>query len=90
MWQVYILKSERYNRFYTGCTNNLERRLKEHNCGYNKSTCRFAPFEVIYTESFTDGPTAFSREKQIKSYKGGEAFKKLINNCAGGGVVNRI
>lgn len=78
MWKVYILRSEKFRKFYIGCTNNLERRIKEHNSGYNKSTCKYIPFQVVYTESYSDGSVAFLREKKIKSYKGGNAFKKLL------------
>jgi len=36
---------------------------------------------VIYTETFPSKSEAYKREVQIKSYKSGEAFKKLINEC---------
>ena len=44
---------------------------------------------LIYKEMYSDRLEAFTREKQIKSYKGGEAFKKLVDKSVGGGVVNR-
>ena len=33
MWYVYVLESERTGRFYKGCTNDITRRLSEHNAG---------------------------------------------------------
>lgn len=78
MWNVYVIKSRVKNKFYIGCTNNLERRIKEHNSGYNKSTCKFIPYEIVYKELYPNSSTAFKREKEKKSYKGGNAFKKLL------------
>ena len=86
MWFVYILQSQKNNRYYIGCSNNLERRLEEHNKGYNKSTKNNIPYKIIYVEDYSNQQVAYKREKQIKSYKGGEAFKKLIS--VGGRVVN--
>jgi putative endonuclease len=78
MYYVYILKSEIKQRFYIGYTNNLKKRLLYHNGGKVRSTKAYRPWKIIYTEQFDDRHNAFAREKQIKSYKGGEAFKKLI------------
>ena len=80
MYKIYILKSKIKNHFYVGHTNNLEKRLNSHNRGRVKSTKSCKPWKIIYTENFGNKHDAFKREKQIKSYKGGEAFKKLINN----------
>jgi putative endonuclease len=79
MWQVYIIKSVRNLKYYIGCTNNLNRRLYEHNKGYNISTDKHKPWVVVYFEKFNNQQEAYLREKKIKSYKGGNAFKKLLN-----------
>ena len=78
MWTVYILESLSAKRHYVGCSNNLARRLREHNSGSNKATLWHKPWRVIYSEEFEDQTKAYLREKQIKSYKGGNAFKKLL------------
>jgi len=77
-WSVYILQSERDSGYYIGCTNNLERRLEEHNSGLTKSLRYRTPIRVMYVEVYTKQREAYAREKQIKKYKGGVAFKKLI------------
>jgi len=59
-------------------TISVEKRLKEHNSGKTTSTRKRGPWKLIFTEIQPDRQTAWKREKQIKSYKGGEAFKKLI------------
>ena len=48
-------------------TNNLEKRLKEHNSGYEKTTKPYAPFKFIYKEELTTRPEARIREKYFKS-----------------------
>jgi putative endonuclease len=77
MFYVYILKSKN-SQYYIGYTNNIEDRLRHHNSGASKYTRINRPWSIIYTEKFVDKKLAWLREKQIKSYKGGVAFKKLI------------
>ena len=84
MYKVYILKSQIADKHYIGSTKNLEERLQRHNQGRNKWTKRHKPWEVIHTEEYDTKKEAQKREKIIKSYKGGKAFKKLIENA---GVV---
>ncbi len=77
-WYVYILRSQTTSRYYIGSTNNLKRRLFEHNSGKTKSLWKHVPLEIIYSEVYTGKTDALGCEKQIKSYKSGEAFKKLL------------
>ena len=86
MYQVYILKSFKDSSYYIGHTNNLTLRLRRHNSGYCKFTKSRRPYELIYSENFTTRALAVRREKEIKSYKGGDSFKNLIS--AGGRAVN--
>ena len=53
MYYVYILESEKSGRHYVGLTSNLKRRLTEHNEGKVKSTKRYRPWKIIYTEEFS-------------------------------------
>ncbi len=75
---TYIIKSLTTGRHYIGHCSNMPRRLKEHNTGKTKSTKHFTPWILIRCEEYQNKQTAYRREFQIKSYKGGEAFKKLI------------
>ncbi|MDO8590271.1 MAG: GIY-YIG nuclease family protein [bacterium] len=79
MWHVYILQSKKNRKYYIGCSNNYKRRLKEHNKGQNLSTKLGCPWEIVHLELFEGQQEAFEREKKIKSYKGGNGLKKLIN-----------
>ena len=80
MYFVYILKSQKNRKYYTGSTSDIEKRLKKHNGGENKSTKSGAPWKIIYQEKYETKKESYRRELQIKSYKGGNAFKKLLNN----------
>ena len=75
---VYILQSLKDSRYYIGETVDVESRLLYHNAGKQRSTKSRAPFIIIFTEKFETRTEALQREKQIKSWKGGTAFKKLI------------
>jgi putative endonuclease len=78
-YYIYILKSLKDSRFYIGSTHDIEKRLAYHNAGLQRSTRSRIPFILVYSEVFDEKSDALRRELQIKSYKGGEAFKKLIN-----------
>ena len=78
MYFVYIIKSLKDGKFYIGSTSNVESRLVFHNSGRQRSTKHRIPFILVYTETYLNHTDAEKREKQIKSYKGGEAFKRLL------------
>jgi len=52
MYFVYILKSKKTGSLYVGKTNNLVRRIKEHNNGDNPSTKRYLPWICVYFEGY--------------------------------------
>lgn len=63
---VYILRCSD-KTYYTGYTNNLEKRIKQHNDGKGaKYTKGKRPVKLIYTEEFSDKSMAMKREYQIK------------------------
>ena len=72
MYYVYILKSLKDNQFYVGITNNVERRLYEHNIGNCKSTKFRIPFEIVYKKECKDRSLARQDEKYLKSGVGRE------------------
>lgn len=78
MYYVYILKSLKDQGFYVGCTKNIEKRILEHNKGKTISLKNRRPLIVVYSEKHDNVNNAYAREKEIKSYKGGNEFKKII------------
>ena len=74
-WFVYALRSRKDGALYIGMTGDLERRLKEHNTGQNRSTRSREPFELIYSEGCGSRLEARRREKFWKSGKGREMLR---------------
>lgn len=68
-YYVYIVKCSD-DSYYTGVTNDLERRLHEHNTGFNEScyTYKRRPVELMYHEMFNDVNRAIAWEKQLKGW----------------------
>ncbi|NCU28895.1 MAG: GIY-YIG nuclease family protein [Candidatus Moranbacteria bacterium] len=67
MFYLYILKSKKDDSLYTGSTNNLQRRLFEHNNGKSTYTKAHRPFELRYYEAYFDENDARKRESSLKS-----------------------
>ena len=78
MYYVYVLISEKSSSLYKGQTDNLEKRLKEHNNGKVKYTKSYIPWEIIYYEVFTTREEAVNREKYLKSGIGRQFLKEKI------------
>ena len=73
MYKVYVLYSSKFNKIYIGQTDDLERRLFEHNNKLLSTyTKKYTPWKIIYIEEFSSRTEALKREKQLKSQKGRE------------------
>ena len=77
---VYVLRSLRNGRHYTGFTSRpLERRLAEHNRGYPKGwSSRNRPFEVLYQEMCASEVEARARERFLKSGRGRQWLRAQV------------
>jgi len=76
----YIIKSGKTSKYYIGSCGDIDKRLQRHNAGMTKSTKNGVPWKLVCVEEFETRQDACRRERQVKSYKGGNAFKKLIDN----------
>ena len=65
-WLVYILQSEVDGENYKGVTQNIEKRLLEHNSGESKFTSTKAPWKLVYTKAYELKRDALIEEKRIK------------------------
>jgi putative endonuclease len=78
MYFVYVLKSKIDDKYYYGFTDNLERRLQNHNNKEVKSTKSRAPFDLIYFEKVDTAKEARIKEKYFKSGFGRKYIKNRI------------
>ncbi|WP_396127657.1 GIY-YIG nuclease family protein [Algoriphagus halophytocola] len=81
MATLYILFSNRLNKYYVGACTDLERRLREHNIGHSKFTATGIPWRVVYTETFDDLKSAKRRESYIKRMKSRQYIESLISSA---------
>ena len=85
MFTVYAIISESTGKIYIGQTINLIERLKQHNANDSAHLGQFTkqnmgPWKLIHSEEYKTRSEALKREKQLKSYRGREFIKNLINN----------
>ena len=75
---VYVLKSLTKEFTYVGSTNNLQRRLSQHNSGSVQSTKHYHPFEMIAYIAVRTEKKARELEKYFKTGSGRAILKKRI------------
>jgi putative endonuclease len=81
MFYVYVLRSLRNGRLYTGRTNDLRRRFKEHDGKRGgKYTSKNAPFELIFYEAYENKKDAAKAELFFKTGYGREVLKDKLEN----------
>ena len=80
MYFVYILLSEKDHKYYTGMTNDLERRISQHNVGYSstRSTKTRGPFKLVFAQECTNRVDARILERSLKSGSGRELRNELL------------
>lgn len=84
MFYVYVLQSKKDNNLYIGSTNDLRKRVKEHNNGKVFSTKSRIPFELVYYEAYKSEKDARKRESNLKlRSKAFAQLKKRIKESLG-------
>jgi len=76
---VYIIQSvDHPDQYYSGLTDDVEKRLQDHNSGKSKHTAKFKPWQLISYHYFNNGTTALAFEKYLKSGSGRAFAKKHL------------
>lgn len=76
---VYILQSESSSdTFYTGFTEDMKKRLADHNAGRDPHTAKFRPWEIKTVISFSDRHQALDFERYLKTASGRAFAKKRL------------
>lgn len=91
MYYVYVLRSSKYKRrIYIGSTNDLKRRLFEHNKAKNLSTKYGIPWNLVYYEAFQSQKDCLKREKDLKKHGSAYGFlKRRIKNSLDNALKER-
>ena len=79
-----MIRSEKDGRFYVGMSQNVERRLLEHNRGKTRSTKGYLPWELIFSECYGSRTEARQREKFLKAGSGKEFIKEYWSRSSVG------
>jgi putative endonuclease len=80
---LYILQSKSTGRFYIGSTNELRRRISEHQRGNCLATRGRGPWELVYQETYDMLLEARRRELQVKKWKSAARIRELIQGKDG-------
>lgn len=76
MYLVYVLRSFKNHHWYTGYTDDLQKRLRQHANGESTYTKNRGPYEVIYYEACRNKTDARAREIYLKTGMG----KRYLRN----------
>ncbi|WP_073217783.1 GIY-YIG nuclease family protein [Aequorivita viscosa] len=77
MFFVYAISSLSKNYIYVGMTDDIDRRLKQHNGGYERTTKPYCPYILLYSEVAGNRVDARLREKYWKSGTGKRQLRKM-------------
>lgn len=78
MYYVYILQSKKDKSYYKGVTEDLKKRVYDHNHGSNKYSSTKIPFELVWYCAFKEKSKALDFEKYIKHGSGFAFINKHI------------
>ncbi len=78
MFCVYLLQSQKDHQFYIGFTQDVQRRLQEHNFGNNDGTKTRRPLRLLYYECHLNKEDALRRESYFKTTKGKSTLKQML------------
>ena len=79
MYYVYIIYSEKSNKYYTGQTNDYLSRFHEHNCGESFYIKTHRPWELVLVLSKKTRSESMVLEKKIKNIGTNERLRAFIN-----------
>ena len=80
MYLVYILYSDKIDKYYVGFTQDLAKRFVRHLQSGKGFTSRAKDWKVVYQEFYDTKIEAYSREREIKQWKSRKKIEELIHN----------
>ncbi len=81
VYTVYVLKSLSTGKLYTGQTDDIKRRLYEHQTGTGpvRYTKGRGPWILVYSEEYPERSQAMKREKYLKTGVGRDFLRNIIS-----------
>jgi len=76
---LYILKSKKYDKYYTGISQNPHRRLEYHNTLEKGFTSRYRPWRIVFVKEFNSKHEAIMIERKIKNWKSKKMIEKILS-----------
>ncbi|MBI2613659.1 MAG: GIY-YIG nuclease family protein [Candidatus Levybacteria bacterium] len=80
MFYIYVLRSVKDKKLYSGYTSDLRSRFRYHNQGKVEVTKHRRPFKLIYYEAYLHQQDATAREKFLKTQWGRNFLKRVLKN----------
>lgn len=93
MFYTYVIRNKDSGKWYTGYTNDLRKRFKEHNTNKVCSTKNRGPFDIIYYEACLNEYDAIAREKYLKTGMGKRYIKtrlKRFLSLTGSAIIEHL
>ena len=76
-WFVYIIESQSNGILYKGFTQDIEKRIWEHNNGFSRYTKDKGPWKLVFSKSFETKKEALIFERRIKKFNS-QSLENLI------------
>lgn len=80
MCYIYILQSQKNGRYYIGSTENIERRLSEHQRGKTVSLKKLLPVKLVFSKKYATMLDARHMEKKMKKFKSRRVIERIISD----------
>ncbi|MBI2593340.1 GIY-YIG nuclease family protein [Candidatus Daviesbacteria bacterium] len=80
MFYIYVLRSVKDGKLYSGYTSDLKQRLEYHNSGKVEATKRRVPLKLVYFEGYLHQQDATAREKFFKAQWGRNYLRRVLKN----------
>ena len=77
-YQVYLIENSDSRR-YIGISENVNKRLEDHNMGISKWTAKFRPWKLVWTSGYMSLSDARRIENLLKRQKGGKGLEPLLD-----------
>jgi putative endonuclease len=77
---LYILQSESKQTYYTGASDDPERRCFFHNNASKGYTQRYRPWKIVYSHRFDSKKQALAAERKVKSWKSNKMIRLLVQS----------